>query len=62
MTKYTERPPFTKLENETWRDVVARIGAWANVQQEVLDEYDFLSSNMVDLEEAAWMALYEWDA
>ena len=53
---------FKQRDGETWRDVVARIGKEAHVQLEVLEAYDFFDSNMQDKKEAAWMALYEWDA
>ncbi len=53
---------FEQLEGESWRDVVARFGKWAGVQQEVLEEYDWLDSNMNDKRMAAHIALYEWDA
>ena len=53
---------FEQLEGESWRDVVARIGKWAGVQDEVLEAYDFYDGNMHDKQQAAFIALYEWDA
>jgi hypothetical protein len=52
---------FERIGEETWRDVVVRIAGHFGMQQECLEEFDFLAGNMQSLDTAAQQALYEWD-
>ena len=52
---------FERLGDESWRDVVARLGGEQGLAEECLEEFDWLASNMQSLDTAARMALHEWD-
>lgn len=52
---------FERLGDESWRDVVARLGGEQGLAEECLEEFDYLAGRMQSLDTAAKIALYEWD-
>lgn len=56
--------PFSisRPSSKTWREVVEAQGSKYGVKEEVLDWFDSEVKRGIDESQAAWEALYEWDA
>ena len=51
-----------RLEHETWRDAVQRIGKKYGLEQEAVEFFEAAKSHGDTDAEAAHSALYEWDS